>query len=161
VTFYKSVDQIPPFEDYSMQGRTYKYFKGDPLYPFGFGLSYSRFVYSNLRVTPAPGTLGNYNVTAHVKNVSQRDGDEVVEVYASYGEGPDRPIRELEGIKRIHLQAGASSDVQFDIELSNTPGAPDSASGSQPAVSAGKVTFSVGGGQPLPGAQFVETSVRR
>ncbi|MGB6430568.1 MAG: glycoside hydrolase family 3 C-terminal domain-containing protein, partial [Candidatus Acidiferrales bacterium] len=161
VTFYKSVDQIPPFEDYSMQGRTYKYFRGDPLYPFGFGLSYSRFAYSNLRVTPAPGTLGNYSVTAHVKNVSQRDGDEVVEVYASYGAGPDHPIRELEAIKRIHLQAGASSDVQFDIELSSAPGAPDSASGAQPAAQAGKITFSVGGGQPLPGAQFVETSVRR
>lgn len=162
VTFYKSVDQIPPFEDYSMQGRTYKYFKGNALYPFGFGLSYSKFVYSDIQVTPVAGTEGQFAVTARVRNISKRDGDEVVELYVSRGTGADDPIRELRGIKRIHLQAGATSDVQFTADLTPTEGAPDSASGAPAAMAtaAGKITFSVGGGQPLPGAQFVETSVQ-
>jgi beta-glucosidase len=164
VTFYKSVDQIPAFEDYSMQGRTYKYFKGDPLYPFGFGLSYSRFAYSNLSVTPVAGAAGKFNVTAHVKNKSARDGDEVVEVYVSHGAGAADPIRELCGIQRIHLVAGQARDVQFTVALNAPPGAPDSASGAQAAGAAaepaGKITFSVGGGQPLPGTQFVEGVVQ-
>jgi beta-glucosidase len=158
VTFYKSVDQIPAFEDYSMQGRTYKYFKGDPLYPFGFGLSYSSFVYSNLRVTRVAGASAKFLVEVEVKNTSTRDGDEVVEAYVSRGMTASDPIRELEGIKRIHLQAGAASDVQFTIDLTPPPGAPGSASGARAA--AGKITFSVGGGQPLPGAQFVEATVQ-
>jgi beta-glucosidase len=165
VTFYKSVDQIPAFEDYSMQGRTYKYFKGDALYPFGFGLSYSSFVYSNLSVTPVAGAAGQFNVTANVKNASARDGDEVVEVYVSRGQSAADPIRELCGIQRIHLQAGQARDVQFTVALTPAPGAPGSASGAQaPAASAtapaGKITFSVGGGQPLPGTQFVEGVVQ-
>jgi beta-glucosidase len=162
VTFYKSVDQLPPFEDYSMQGRTYKYFKGDPLYPFGFGLSYSKFAYSNLRVTPVAGTAGKFDVAANVKNISTRDGDEVVEVYVSRGQSAGDAIRELEGIKRIHLEAGAASDVEFSVDLTPRLGAADSASGAQPASGAApaNITFSVGGGQPLPGAQFVEATVQ-
>jgi beta-glucosidase len=162
VTFYKSVDQLPAFEDYSMQGRTYKYFKGDALYPFGFGLSYSRFVYSRLRVTQAAGTAERFQITARVKNASGRAGDEVVEVYVSRGAGPADPIRELCGVKRVHLAAGKSSDVQFDVDLAPLPeGASDTASGTQTAgPTAGKITFSVGGGQPLAGTQFVETAVQ-
>jgi beta-glucosidase len=160
VTFYKSVDQIPAFEDYSMQGRTYKYFKGEALYPFGFGLSYSRFVYSNLRVMPVAGAPGKFSVTANVKNVSAREGDEVVEVYASRGSTPEDPIRELCGIERIHLLAGRARDVQFAVDLTTPLGAPDSASGAQATTAAGKITFSVGGGQPLPGAHFVESAVQ-
>lgn len=150
ITFYKSVDQLPAFEDYSMQGRTYKYFKDKPLYPFGFGLSYSTFTYSNLRVTQAAGAAGTFEVTANVKNTSARDGDEVVEAYVSRGTSAEDPIRELEGIKRIHLRAGASSDVQFAIDLAPAAG----------AAAAGKITFSVGGGQPLPGTHFVQTSLQ-
>jgi beta-glucosidase len=160
VTFYKSVDQIPAFENYSMQGRTYKYFKDDPLYPFGFGLSYSSFAYSNIRVTRDAGASGKYEVEANVKNTSARDGDEVVEAYVSRGMSASDPIRELEGIKRIHLNAGAASDVQFTIDLAPTLGAPDSASGAPAAAPAEKIKFSVGGGQPLPGAQFVEATVQ-
>ena len=164
VTFYKSVDQIPSFEDYSMQGRTYKYFKGEPLYPFGFGLSYSRFAYSNLSVTPVAGAAGKFNVTAHVKNESGRDGDEVVEVYVSRAAGAAYPIRELCGLERIHLLAGQERDVQFTVALTTPPGAADSAIGAQAsgaaAASAGKIIVSVGGGQPLPGTQFVEGVVQ-
>jgi len=164
VTFYRSVDQIPPFEDYSMQGRTYKYFKGDPLYGFGFGLSYSKFIYSNLRVTPVAGSAGQYGVTAHVRNISTRAGDEVVEVYVSRGQTPEDPMRELCAIKRIHLAAGAGSDVQFTvslrplIEAQPTGGA--AAAAAAAAAAPGKITFSVGGGQPLPGTQFVQTAVQ-
>jgi beta-glucosidase len=150
VTFYKSVDQIPPFEDYSMQGRTYKYFKGEPLYPFGFGLSYSRFAYSNLSVTPVAGAAGKFSVTAHVKNESERDGDEVVEVYVSRAAGAAYPIRELCGLERIHLQAGQARDVQFTVALTTLPA----------AAPAGKIIVSVGGGQPLPGTRFVEGVVQ-
>jgi beta-glucosidase len=150
VTFYKSVDQIPPFEDYSMQGRTYKYFKGEPLYPFGFGLSYSRFAYSNLSVTPVAGAAGKFSVTAHVKNESGRDGDEVVEVYVSRAAGAAYPIRELCGLERIHLLAGQERDVQFTVALTTLPA----------AAPAGKIIVSVGGGQPLPGTQFVEGVVQ-
>jgi beta-glucosidase len=160
VTFYKSVDQIPAFEDYSMQGRTYKYFKGEALYPFGFGLSYSRFLYSNLRVMPVAGAPGKFSVTANVKNVSAREGDEVVEVYASRGSTPEDPIRELCGMDRVHLLAGQARDVQFAVDLTTPLGAPDSASGAQATTAAGKITFSVGGGQPLPGAHFVESAVQ-
>ena len=87
VTFYKSVDQLPKFEDYAMKGRTYRYFKGDALYGFGFGLSYSKFTYSGLRTQRnATGA----KVSARVKNDSTRDGDEVVQLYVSGAGGAGR-----------------------------------------------------------------------
>jgi beta-glucosidase len=96
VTFYKSVADLPPFEDYSMNGRTYRYFKGEPLWPFGYGLSYSKFEHGEPRISG--GT-----VTIHVKNTSSVEGDDVVQYY--------RP--ELAGFQRIHLKPGESRDVQF------------------------------------------------
>jgi beta-glucosidase len=131
VTFYKSVDQLPPFTDYAMKGRTYRYFKGEPLYAFGFGLSYSTFEYSGLSARRTPKGA---EIRATVRNTSARDGDEVVQLYVAGGPGEDAPVRSLRGFERIHLRAGESREVSFGLESD---------------VPASKVEISVGGGQPL------------
>ena len=113
VTFYRSVDQLPPFEDYAMRGRTYRYFTGDSLFRFGAGLSYSTFAYSNGRAEVVNGAV---LATVRVKNTSSRDGDEVVELYLGGGPRPTDPIRELKAFTRIHLKAGETRDVSFTIE---------------------------------------------
>ncbi len=132
VTFYKSADQLPKFEDYDMQGRTYRYFKGDALYGFGFGLSYSKFTYSGLRTQRnATGA----KVSVRVKNDSTRDGDEVVQLYVSGAGGAGDPIRNLRGFERIHLRAGETREVEFALGSADVP--------------KDKVKISVGGGQPV------------
>jgi beta-glucosidase len=139
VTFYKGLDQVPDFQDYSMQGRTYRYFKGEPLYPFGYGLSYSTFAYSGLS---AKRTASGSEVSATVKNTSSRDGDEVVQLYIGGGADPDAPIRNLRGFQRIHLKAGESRQVRFTLGPEDAPKT--------------KVEISLGGGQPLAGVPHVE-----
>ena len=139
VTFYHSVDQLPPFEDYNMNGRTYRYFNGDSLYGFGFGLSYSKFEYSGLR---AQRTAKGAQISARVKNVSAREGDEVVELYVEGGGAPEDAIRSLRGFQRIHLRPGESRDVQFALGVEDVP---------KP-----KVRVSVGGGQPAGQIPHVE-----
>ncbi len=111
VTFYRGVEQLPPFDDYSMNGRTYRYFKGEPLYPFGFGLSYATFQYS---APKAKRTAAGAQISARVKNVSAVEGDEVVQLYMSGG-GPEDAIRNLRGFQRVHLGPGESRDVQFTL----------------------------------------------
>ena len=88
VTFYKGLDQVPEFTDYSMKSRTYRYFTGAPLYPFGYGLSYSNFIYSGLKTKR---TSGGAEVQATVKNTSSREGDEVVQLYVGGGPGEGNP----------------------------------------------------------------------
>ena len=132
VTFYKGLDQLPEFTEYSMKNRTYRYFKGEPLYPFGFGLSYSTFAYSGLT---ARRTASGAEVRATVKNTSTRDGDEVVQLYVAGGPGDESPIRSLRGFQRVHLRAGQSQQVTFTLKSTDLPAA--------------KVEISVGGGQPL------------
>ncbi len=139
VTFYKSTSQLPEFTDYNMKGHTYRYFKGEPLYPFGFGLSYSSFQYSDLN---AKRTDEGAQIRATVKNTSKVDGDEVVQLYVGGGAGEEAPIRNLRGFQRIHLRAGESRRVTFTV-----------ASGDLPKE---KVEVSVGGGQPLPGTAHVK-----
>ncbi|HWB87449.1 MAG TPA: glycoside hydrolase family 3 C-terminal domain-containing protein [Bryobacteraceae bacterium] len=141
VTFYRAVDQLPPFDNYSMDGRTYRYFKGDPLYGFGFGLSYSKFEYSRLR---ARRNAKGATVSVRVKNASVRAGDEVVQLYLS-GEGTAGAIRELRGFKRIHLVPGATREVQFELGPDDLP--------------KNKVTVSVGGGQPVGAIPHVEATL--
>ncbi|MGD0696939.1 MAG: glycoside hydrolase family 3 C-terminal domain-containing protein [Terriglobia bacterium] len=142
VTFYKSMDQLPPFTDYNMKGRTYRYFKGEPLYPFGYGLSYSTFAYSGLS---AKRTAGGAKIRATVKNTSSREGDEVVQLYIAGGSEEDAPIRSLRGFQRIHLRAGESREVMFTLAAEDVPKA--------------TVEISVGGGQPVGNTSHVKGSL--
>ena len=115
VTFYKSVDQLPPFTDYSMQGRTYRYFKGEPLYPFGYGLSYTRFAYSNLRVNSVKAGEP-VMATVDVTNTGEREGDEVVQLYLTdVAASAPVPIRTLVGFERISLRPREKRTVTFTI----------------------------------------------
>jgi beta-glucosidase len=115
VTFYKSVDQLPPFRDYSMKGRTYRFFKGEPLFPFGYGLSYSTFAYRDLRVEGA-------NISVEIENTSAIAGEEVVQLYVKRdGGGPDDPIRSLAGFQRIALKPRERRTVRFTLQA-QSPG---------------------------------------
>src|SRR4029077_21193187 len=110
LTFYKSVDQLPPFEEYNMKGRTYRYFAGEPLYPFGYGLSYTTFEYSNLSFDkPSLEASDNLTASVDVKNSGKMAGDEVVEVYLSHPGVDSAPIRTLAGFFRTHVEAGATN----------------------------------------------------
>jgi beta-glucosidase len=139
VTFYRSLEQVPPFTDYDMKGRTYRYFKGDPLYGFGFGLSYSTFQYSGLS---AKRTGKRAEISATVKNTSTREGDEVVQLYVGGGPGDEAPIRNLRGFQRIHLRAGESRKVMFIVGSDDLPKS--------------KVEVSIGGGQPMGNIQHIK-----
>jgi beta-glucosidase len=153
VTFYKDVHQLPHFEDYSMEGRTYRYFKGEPLWPFGYGLSYTTFSYSNLTLPDAPIHAGDVlDASVTVVNTGKVAGDEVVQLYLKFPEVPGAPIRALRGFERVHLEAGASQKVEFHLkprDLSMVTEAGDI------VVPEGKYTVSVGGGQPDTGAPTV------
>jgi beta-glucosidase len=117
VTFYRENEQLPPFDDYSMQGRTYRYFAGKPLYPFGHGLSYSRFAYSGLQLDQSRVAAdGTVRASLLVKNVGTRAADEIVQLYLR----PLKPQRtrarlDLRGIERVSLAAGESRRIEFAI----------------------------------------------
>jgi len=153
VTFYKDVHQLPHFEDYSMKGRTYRYFEKEPLWPFGFGLSYTTFKYSGLTLPSAPvGPNDPVNVRATITNVGKVAGDEVAQVYLKFPEVAGAPLRALRGFKRIHLEPGASQDVEFRLQGRDLSMVTDEG---QIIVAAGKYTLSVGGGQPDTGVPSV------
>jgi beta-glucosidase len=117
VTFYKGVDQLPPFEDYSMKNRTYRYFEGEPLYPFGFGLSYSRFAYSHLKLSTNDLQAGSpLGVELDVSNSSDKDGDEVVEVYLEFPKLAGAPLRALRAFTRVHVGVGSTEHVAFTLQ---------------------------------------------
>ncbi len=117
VTFYKSVDQLPAFDNYNMAGRTYRYFQGEPLYPFGRGLSYTTFKYSPLRLHENRIQAGgSVQLQVEIRNAGEREGDEVVELYVSHENASvPVPIRALEGFRRIHLKAGERKEVAFTL----------------------------------------------
>lgn len=116
VTYYKSVDQLPKFENYDMEGRTYRYFHKTPLYPFGFGLSYTNFKYSNLQLPKEFNSDAAFKVSVDITNTGDRDGDEVAELYIKDEKASTpRPICQLEGFERIHLKKGETKTVSFTI----------------------------------------------
>jgi beta-glucosidase len=118
VTFYRSVDDLPPFEDYRMENRTYRYFKGDPLYAFGHGLSYTTFRFDNLQIDQSEAAVGGkVNISADITNIGDRVGDEVVQLYTRQFVAPPRPIKELKGYKRITLQSGECKTVTFTLYI--------------------------------------------
>jgi beta-glucosidase len=117
VTFYSESEVLPPFDDYSMNGRTYRYFAGTPLYPFGHGLSYTDFEYSGLKLDRTrAGADDELRVALKVKNTGQLGGDEVVQLYLRPTH-PERPraLKELRGVARVTLQRGETTSVSFAI----------------------------------------------
>src|SRR6202044_559437 len=110
-TMYRGTSDLPPFNEYSMENRTYRFYKGDVLYPFGYGLSYTTFEYGDLKIVApkndAPGT-----VTATIKNTGKRAGDEITQMYVS---GVRRSIRELRGVASVFLKPGETKTVQFPL----------------------------------------------
>lgn len=146
VTFYKSVNDLPPFEDYNMKNRTYRYFTGEPLFPFGFGLSYTTFSYKKLNVKEQIYTGDTVKVSVKIKNTGKREGDEVVQLYISnLTADVPVPIHALKGFKRIHLLPGEAKIVILTIP-------PDAFSvidkNFKKIINPGKFEVSVGGRQP-------------
>lgn len=120
VTFYKSVNDIPAFDDYAMEGRTYRYFKGEPLFEFGYGLSYTKFDYSDLKLDqPEIKKDGSAIVSINLTNSGDYDGEEVVQLYIKQLKSKvKRPLKDLRGIQRILLKKGESKVVNFEIKAS-------------------------------------------
>jgi beta-glucosidase len=156
VTFYKSTGQLPAFEDYSMAKRTYRYFDGEALYPFGYGLSYTAFAYSQPRVdnasVPASGVA---TVSVDVANTGAMAGDEIVQLYLTHPGVAGAPLRALKGFRRVHLTQGQKTTVSFmlrdrDLSIVDEAG--------KHRIVPGKVDVWVGGGQPVAPAGLPKTA---
>ncbi len=146
VTYYKSIDQIPAFEDYDMAGKTYRFFTKEPLYPFGYGLSYTTFKYSDLSLPEKTVAGDSVKVKVNVTNTGKVTGDEVVELYLTDEKASTpRPIRQLEGFTRISIKPGESKVVEINLEprqfsiINNKE---------KRVIEPGYFTISVGGKQP-------------
>lgn len=146
ITFYASLDQLPPFTDYSMKNRTYRYFHGKPLYGFGFGLSYTTFDYRNVHISETNLKAGDpLTVEADVQNTGSVAGDTVAELYLIPPQNGVNPLRELEGFRRIHLAPGESQHLKFrlgsrQLSLVDADG--------KRSVQPGAYTVFIGGNQP-------------
>ncbi len=152
VTFYTGVGQLPPFDDYAMKGRTYRYFEGTPLYPFGYGLSYTTFSYSDIKVPKQVAAGSPLTAEATVTNTGKKAGDEVAQLYLTFPKVAGAPLKALRGFQRIHLEPGASQTVKFELnprDMSMVTAAGD------PVVTDGAYTLSIGGGQPGTSAPVV------
>ena len=146
LTFYSSLSQVPPFQEYSMRGRTYRYLAEKPLYGFGFGLSYTSFAYDNLKIAPASARAGDpVTVEGDVKNTGAMAGDEVVELYLKQPSVFETPLRVLAGFKRVHLGPGESVHVSLTIDPRSL-GQVDKYGNR--VIMPGEYTVSLGGAQP-------------
>jgi beta-glucosidase len=111
VTFYRSTDQLPDYEDYNMKGRTYRYFEGEPLFPFGYGLSYTSFELGNPTWDAKKGTL-----SVSVANTGDLDGTQTVMVFVKDPDDADGPIKSLRDFTRVQLKPGEKKDVVFSLD---------------------------------------------
>ncbi len=148
LTFYRSVDDLPPFGDYSMDNRTYRYFTGNPVFPFGYGLSFTQFDYAPLSVTPLRGGKDGVRVKTRLTNRGDRAGEEVAQLYLSFPDRPGTPRIALRGFQRVALQPGESRDLTFDLsprDLSSV-----TLEGAR-SVAPGGYRVSIGSGQPGTG----------
>jgi beta-glucosidase len=146
VTFYKSDNDLAGFSNYSMANRTYRYFKGDALYPFGYGLSYTSFNYDDLVIPSTAKAGSNVTVKLKITNTGTKDGEEVVQLYVSNQEKSIRSaLKALKGFQRISLKAGESKTIQFNLAADDLSAVDENGKLKQLK---GKVAISVGGGQP-------------
>ncbi len=146
VTFYKSADDLPDFTDYAMEGKTYRYFRKEPLYPFGYGLSYTTFTYSNLQVPPSTCQGEIVSISVDVTNAGKMDGNEVVQLYLSNKTASvPVPIRTLKGFTRIFLKAGETKTVTMSLDTNDFSVINDNG---QRIVEPGLFSIAIGGGQP-------------
>lgn len=152
VTVHHSIKDLPPFGDYSMEGRTYRYFGGEPEYPFGFGLGYTRFGYANLQVDSDEYPMGlPVSLSVEVHNQGEVAGDEVVQVYLSREGLPSpAPIRQLAGARRIHLLPGEKRVVEFTLEPRQLAVVEESG---RTVLLPGTIHLDAGGSQPDPVSQ--------
>jgi beta-glucosidase len=157
-TFYASLDQVPPFDDYSMHSRTYRYFQGKPLYAFGYGLSYASFAYSNLRLSSEKLQAGQpLTAEADVRNTAGTSGDEVAELYFEYPQSPGAPLRALKAFERVHLAPGETRHVTFRLNPRDLSQVTEKG---EHKILAGSYTVFVGGSQPTEGAHGVEAKLQ-
>jgi beta-glucosidase len=157
VTYYRSVDQLPPFDEYDMAGRTYRYFHGDPLFPFGHGLSYTTFAYDELEMPDAVLVGEAATVRVRVENTGTVAGEEVVQLYLTDVEASvPVPIRSLQGVERVHLEPGESRFVSFTLTPRQLSLIDDEG---ERVVEPGVFEISVGGKQPgFSGVSDAETT---
>jgi beta-glucosidase len=156
ITFYSSVSQLPAFDDYSMKNRTYRYFSGNVPYPFGYGLSYTSFQYSGLKLdTEDLPASSEQKISAQVKNTGKLAGDEVVQVYLSCPQQPAVPIRALKGFQRVHLES--NEETTLNLTLSSRDLALVGEDGMY-RVTPGRCELWVGGGQPGTAAAGISGS---
>jgi len=146
LTFYKSTSDLPDFRNYDMQGRTYKFFDGEPLYAFGHGLSYTTFSYGNYKISESINAGQDVELSVDVQNTGQLAGDEVVQVYVKDVNASVRtPIQSLQGFERVHLKPGQKQTVRFRLTAKNLALLNDNMLW---MVEPGEFIVSVGGGQP-------------
>jgi beta-glucosidase len=158
VTFYASLDQVPPFDDYSLKGRTYRYFDGKPLYTFGYGLSYASFVYSNLRLSAEKLQAGQpLTVEADLRNASGIRGDEVAQLYLEYPPSPGAPLRALKSFERVHLAPGETRHVAFRLNPRDLSQVTEEG---EHRIRPGSYTVFVGGSQPTEGTRGLEAKLQ-
>jgi beta-glucosidase len=156
ITFYKDLNDLPAFEDYSMANRTYRYFKADPLYPLGYGLSYTTFSYSNPRVaSPSVPASGPATLTVDLTNTGSMGGDEVVQLYLTHQGLAGAPLRALAGFQRVHLLRGQKRTVTFTLQQRDLSTVDESG---VRRVSSGPVRVWIGGGQRDTSGSLPKTS---
>jgi beta-glucosidase len=145
LTFYSSLSQLPPFDDYAMEHRTYRYFTGQPLYTFGYGLNYTTFAYSDLKLPASIHAGEPITINADLKNTGNRAGDEVAELYLIQPRSFETPQRILAGFQRVHLNAGQSTRLSITINPRSLSQVDEQGNH---IILPGDYTLSLGGSQP-------------